>query len=525
MSTRLRQRKSWEAIDLGFCLGQRWFLQLWLLWMLPATVTLALTLAVFESNLLALLITWWLQPLYERPLLHFLSRALFGEFPPLKKEISNYWRIALPQILPQISWRRFNPTRSFVEPVTLLEGLRGSARRRRINILGIGLNGTAAWFSLLCWCFDLVLIASQIFLLQLVIPDEWAISIFDMLNDPYQSMHWLGAVTWLIAASITAPFYIAGGFTLYISRRTQLEGWDIELEFRKISSRLQQAQKKSILPTVILTLIVPLLILPPEQAKADSERPAIESLVIEGSVIESTPYKSTANKKDARALIEKISAQAEFGEEKTRTVWRKIAENDNSKNDAAGNRFIETLKKFVSLFSWMADIVPALAMFLKVIFILAVIGFVIWLLRRYTGWLNWLGVTTTRKKRKKTAPTSLFGLELSRESLPDDIAKTALALLDRGNIRATLSLLFRASLSHLVHHSELPIADSTTEGECLRLVENCRPQPEIKYFRSLTRAWLLLAYAHQPPPAEVVRNLCRQWPQFYHSPDLAEGEV
>jgi hypothetical protein len=29
------------------------------------------------------------------------------------------------------------------------------------------------------------------------------------------------------------PFYVAGGFALYLNRRAELEAWDIEQEFRR----------------------------------------------------------------------------------------------------------------------------------------------------------------------------------------------------------------------------------------------------------------------------------------------------
>lgn len=490
MSTRLRRRNTWESIDLGFSLGQRWFLPLWLLWMLPASAVLTLALALFENNLLAWFVAWWLQPLYERPLLHFLSRALFGEYPPLRHELRNYWRITLPQILPLITLRRFNPARNFAEPVAMLEGLKGRERRRRLNVLGVGLNGAAVWFSLLCWCFDLVLIGVQIFLLQMVIPEESALSIFTVLQDPDQSLHWLGCVIWLLAASVTAPFFVAGGFTLYISRRTQLEGWDIELEFRKLTNRLQNRQKTSAL--AVLLLAIPLLTMPPAPAQA-ADTQAID-------------------KAQAKTLIQEISSRPEFGEEKTRVVWRKIAKDTEP---TKGNWLLQLRKNLGEWFAWLADVLPILATFLKTLLILAAAGLIVWLLLRYTHWLDWLGTGGGRHKRKQRKPTSLFGLELSKASLPDDIAGTALALLEQGRVRAALSLLFRASLSQLIHHNDLPISDSATEGECLRLVERHRPASEVDYFRRLTRVWLLLAYAHEPPSNTTTRTLCQQWSQHY----------
>ena len=48
----------------------------------------------------------------------------------------------------------------------------------------------------------------------------------------------------LFVLSAVAPFYVAGGFMLYISRRIELEGWDIEICFREW---LLQSQDQDVL--------------------------------------------------------------------------------------------------------------------------------------------------------------------------------------------------------------------------------------------------------------------------------------
>jgi hypothetical protein len=47
----------------------------------------------------------------------------------------------------------------------------------------------------------------------------------------------LGALVFPMAVAITVlflePFYVASGFAVYLSRRAELEAWDIEQEFRR----------------------------------------------------------------------------------------------------------------------------------------------------------------------------------------------------------------------------------------------------------------------------------------------------
>ena len=53
-----------------------------------------------------------------------------------------------------------------------------------------------------------------------------------MTNDMSENNVFMDLSFVLIMAAV-APFYCAGGFMLYISRRIELEGWDIEICFRE----------------------------------------------------------------------------------------------------------------------------------------------------------------------------------------------------------------------------------------------------------------------------------------------------
>ena len=43
---------------------------------------------------------------------------------------------------------------------------------------------------------------------------------------------------WLLATALLAPFWASCGFMLYISRRIELEAWDLELGLRALNQRL-----------------------------------------------------------------------------------------------------------------------------------------------------------------------------------------------------------------------------------------------------------------------------------------------
>ncbi len=105
-------------------------------------------------------------------------------------------------------------------------------------------------------------------------------------------------------------------------------------------------------------------------------------------------------------------------------------------------------------------------------------------------------------------PTHVRDLDIRPESLPDDIGSSALALWERGEHRASLSLLYRGMLSRLAHAHAVPIRDSTTEGDCVQLAQShLQPEPAA-YVTRLIKVWQRAVYGSLDPPAEEIRSLC-----------------
>ena len=132
----IRPRASWEAMDLGVLLSQRHRRLLKTSW---AFVTLPifalLTWLLWDSPTLAVFIFWWLKPAFERLPLYILSKAIFGETPTLKQALYQWPRLLKPQLLASLTWRRLGLSRSFLLPVLQLEGLDGTARQQRLQVL------------------------------------------------------------------------------------------------------------------------------------------------------------------------------------------------------------------------------------------------------------------------------------------------------------------------------------------------------------------------------------------------------
>ena len=82
----LRRRSPWEAIDLGLAMLQRWWRPVYAAARAGRSSPIAppgarARLVRSTRVWLAMLVIWWLKPLYDRVVLHVLSRAVFGEVP------------------------------------------------------------------------------------------------------------------------------------------------------------------------------------------------------------------------------------------------------------------------------------------------------------------------------------------------------------------------------------------------------------------------------------------------------------
>jgi hypothetical protein len=111
-------------------------------------------------------------------------------------------------------------------------------------------------------------------------------------------------------------------------------------------------------------------------------------------------------------------------------------------------------------------------------------------------------------------------LDINPNSLPADVGAAALRLLEAGRAREALSLLYRGSLSRVVHRFAVAVGESFTEGEALRAVGQRLDQPRVQYFAALVALWQRVVYAAEAPDPESVAVLCREFAPTF---DAAQG--
>ncbi|MCW8891297.1 MAG: hypothetical protein OQL20_11625 [Sedimenticola sp.] len=482
----VRPRTAWEAIDLGFTMARAWFAPLWTLWMVVALpVYLLVVLLLPDEPIWVILIVWWLKPLYEPMLLFWMSRALFDDSVSTSTVLRRGWGIVWPQLLSNITWRRFNPNRSFTMPVSVLEGLKGKIRRKRIAVLGRGQQG-GTWLTIVGIHFEVILEVACIVLIVMMLPEElqW-LDIDAFLFNPGNLEQWLQHIGDLLAMSVIAPFYVAAGFALYLTRRTELEAWDIELNLRQLMAR-RKSQQTSMAKLAMMALC--------------------SAMLYSGLFVTADLKAEPLTQVEAKRQVEAVLADDLFGKTKQVTYWKAL---EQGSSDSDSGWLLEWILSVLEGFT------QGFAAFGKgVLLVLAGVALAWLIYKAVINHKQWVPRASNRTKQV-ARPETLFGLALDAQALPSDIPGECRRSLDQGDMRTALSLLYRGTLLALFEQDQLEIPDSATELECLDLIRATCPGPLADYFAGMTPVWMRLAYDHQRPTEVQIRLFCQQWEALF----------
>ena len=238
----LRQRTPWEAMDLGVMVMRK----LWPVILFPWFILMSgvLCFVIFaEYNgywYFGSLFLWLIKPVFESMILHIISRAIFGEYLSASDVYSSTGEWLKTGLRTTFSIWRISPSRSFNMPVNLLEGLKGSKRKKRLESLHRVAGSHSMGLTIIGVHFEYVVLITLYVLLFFIAPDTTVEYFNAIVEDSGDQTLWfvMGSILYAITLFILEPFYVASGFMLYLNRRTQLEGWDIELDFKKLAQRL-----------------------------------------------------------------------------------------------------------------------------------------------------------------------------------------------------------------------------------------------------------------------------------------------
>ncbi|RPJ35014.1 MAG: DUF4129 domain-containing protein [Verrucomicrobiaceae bacterium] len=470
VTAEIRPRSDWEAVDLGFALVRRDFWRCFSAWWLAVLVPTAATAWwLWERPMLWLLLFWWWKPAGSRMVLFELSRRLFGERPAWSRSLKEIPRAWTRRFFHRFILGRLSPWLPVTLAVEDLEGLRGRAHKQRRQQLARRGEGVVMWIYLIadlaaCWFGLAILMLAGMF-----IPEgqdgawQMALESWDPSNPteiPPLILR-VVAVCVMLAMSLTDVFVTGAGFGIYLNNRTWLEGWDVELALKRLARRLGGV--------ALLGMLLALVWLP-QTSRADEAA-------------------------DPAQVIRAVKMDADF---KVHTVIERIPKGRE-------NRWNLNWLRLGGAAEWLGKALVCVV----VASLLAALAWLLWTHRhlfriRGTGGAKTAGENLTARV--------VVGLEVSPETLPEDVPSAALALWRQGRHPEALGLLYRAAISRVIETARVEIRESDTEGDCLRRVEQAGAAAQPDYFRGITGAWTRMAYAGRPPEDVEVEALCRQWP-------------
>jgi hypothetical protein len=284
---------------------------------------------------------------------------------------------------------------------------------------------------------------------------------------------------------VIAPFYVAAGFALYLARRTELEAWDLELQFRRFAG-LRQRRSIGASGTSAVTL-------------------AIVAIAI-GFAFPSPVCALTLSPREAREEIAAILTAEDFGRTREVSTWSYVG-------DGAGREEASELP------TWLVDALQALgrgaelgAVVLKWLLYLSAGVLIIALLQRI------IRAPPRLRRGTRGSPAGAWGLPATAPrrtmDLPTDVVPAVRTRLAAGDTRGALALLYAASIALIERRCALEIPASATETEYLAMVLARRPPQEGALMRRVVGLWQRQAYAHREPvPAELEALLAdwRRW--------------
>ena len=490
----LRRRNAWEALDLGHTLmrawaapGYRaWFATYWL-------IGIPILLLLWPWQSIALTVLWWLKPAFDRVLLFVYSRSLFGT----STNVRDVWRalpalLKSPGLLSALTIRRFSLQRSFLLPVWQLEQQRGKDARARFKVLARRTGGNAVWLTFVCANMVSVIGISLMLLVEVLMPRGQEAFFFNngFFNDDFpHAKHFLANLLFMIGETVVEPLYVSSGFALYLNRRSELEGWDIELALRRLAARLRSGTAALVRSLAVLAIAAGIGLFAatlPDAAWAETAK------------AESRP----------KQVVKEVLADPVFGKEIEEMRWQ--ARTKEGKRQPPP----EWMKPFLAFFEFMSQVMRGLVW----VGALLLVAVLIYLVMRYReAWF---------RGNRDAPPDFLFGLDVRPGSLPADVVAAARAALAAGRVDEALSLLYRGSLVALIHRWQVDFRAGDTEDDCLRRTRGAIGGNAHRYFDELFAAWRATAYAHMPPATAAIENLCAAWNEHFGSrPDNAEAST
>ncbi len=511
---KLAERTNPQAINLGFVTARRYFPKLFCASLLASAPLLIVAVSIsyfYQSFFWGSFLLWWGKPYVDRVILLNASRLLFREKIGWRDIVASLGGAFKHGLWLNLTFFRLSGARCLTLPIMVLEHLSGNEYGQRRKLL---MRGSRSVNSVTVGLvhFDVLLYMSLTALLLMLVPDT--MNPFNQgLNiiftaEEFTWLFWVMLFFQVFCSAVIEVFYVMTGFMMYLNSRIKTEGWHIDIGFKQIAERLiaqstmKRARPTSLNVSVLAPILAPALLLTlafsgitlPKTASAENIFYETKQLIDEAQGdferqetekhFQVTPQ---ANRQTMRELLLQNDPFEVDGK------WKANETKDKPKDspldiDLNTDRFDFNAGPIV-----------------KIVLLALGVGLLLWLFTQRQH----LSRLFTQKPRVQIddRPSVMFGLDIRRESLPSDIASEAMRLFQRGKIQAALSLLYRGSLTALVHDYDLDIKESDTEGDCLRNAKARVSNTTFDYFSDLTNIWQSVIYAHRHPDTAHIESL------------------
>jgi len=454
----LRSRSVWEAVDSGVLLWRSNFVYFILFFAVPVWVT-ACCMRLFSGELFFIpyLGLWWLKPLFDRVVLHIVSKRFFDDSSAIKlndlcRGISEMRRGLLGDLL----WRRFSPGRAARMPVRVLERLGAKQFAMRKKVLEGGGMNFCSFISVLGLALEAALLLGEI-LFALMTASLFFPTAVEYLGENTQIAEIFVFAAFCFNYILVESLYVCMGFGLYINSRVEVEGWDLELLFKKFARPLKVA------------LFICLFTVLPFSAYSQNTSDFPDDFPVA----------------DAQAVLDlrEILASPDFGSE--REGWT-IRFKDSDYEELPDLDFEAGLEKIRNLFGFLLR-------FFVVFVVLAFAVFVFY----------WLIKNRRQIMRGELFAKKPFRLVKSRQpERPEESAELLFSkaedFFQKGNLREAWAACFSGCLGAYTLSCSIDFPADATEYDCLNLVREAADYSE-RDFGEIVQNWILFAYADRPP--------------------------
>jgi hypothetical protein len=414
------------------------------------------------------LVLWYLKPLFDRSILHIISVRFFESSSGTKRFLRGLGGALLRGLPGDLLWRRFSLLRSAVMPLRVLEKLRGRAVKKRKQELEQGGLQFCAFLTIWGFFLEFVLLAGELLFSLLMIElvqEGYVSSPGDFLDKMEIFIFAAACVNYMLVESL----YVCMGFGLYINSRVALEGWDIEILFRKFTGA---RKKKRLFPKALALLLLAGCLLP---FRLHAE----------------TPLPPAPGGDAPLETLEGILAADDFGSKQE--GWGIRLKNQEEERKPAD----------FDLAPWVETIKQVFARILQIVIILGI------------GCLGFFCIRYLYKKRGKRSPgpRSLetgSRFPVGRQN-PESLMAEAQALYERGEIRRAWRCCLAALFESWSQYRGPAFPPDATEYGCLALARAAADAgaadsadgsggEELETFASVITHGTALAYGGRLPP-------------------------